>query len=38
MAATAWNLRKWLIAFFCLAFYWLRQQVGTEKTDVKWNA
>ena len=27
MAATAWNLRKWMIAFLCLIYYWLNSKV-----------
>ena len=31
MAATAWNLRKWLIAFLRLIYFALMQKVGVEK-------
>ena len=31
MAATDWNLKKWLITFLCLVFYWLQQQISAKK-------
>jgi len=31
MAATVWNLKKWLITFLCLVFYWLQQQISAKK-------
>jgi transposase, IS5 family len=27
MAATSWNLRKWMIAFLCLIYYWLNSKI-----------
>ncbi len=33
MAATAWNLRKWLIAFFWLLFPWLKLPTSAQPTN-----
>jgi hypothetical protein len=31
MAATAWNLRKWLIAFLRLIYCWLKQGINYQE-------